>query len=147
MQNSVLTWPVYKKCAVTHAEMLCKVGLNTITPPPFFFWLSQKSVSDVSHMLSSVSENSPLGVIVFLVLLLKHELTWSKKTQEQPWDSLCVLSCLCQTSTVRDKKVEMDHIVLWSDSKNVEDSLLEFTCLWLDLFTAHLHDHTFPCCC
>ena len=59
-----------------------------------FSLLTEKFIRDSSHMLSPVrTVRRVLQRWYFMLLLLKHEPTWY---QGQPWDSVHVLSCLCQ---------------------------------------------------
>lgn len=73
-------------------------------------------------MQSSVSGDSTLGVIVFVLNGVAAE-TWAhnkKMYQGQPWCSEHVLSCLCQTVGTEGGKGSYCSVFNTSDNKNIE---------------------------
>lgn len=101
--------------------------------------LTKKCISDGSHILSL---NSSLGVIVLVLNGVNAE-TWAdmvvkkkKKYQGQPWD-LCMF-CLVNAVLVKTYSGTERWKLITSDN-----SLPEFKCLWLNVFTLHFHIERF----
>lgn len=122
---------------VTVAQEGYRHGIIWRTLHSLFLLLTEKFISDMSHMLSSVSEDSPLGVILFVLNGVAAE-TWADIVKKKKVSRAAMIFCACSALSMpnffckgqKGRNGSHHSAFNTSASKNKENNLSEVMYLW-----------------